>query len=135
MAWENGLMDLGQIASSGDMTGNQYKAVALSTANGEMGAAVVATRGGPVHGVWQDNSTVATAGAIRVHGVSKILAGDSSGMENAITLGTKLVASSQGHAVPSTAAGQQLIGIAYGSLSTGSTGIIPVLLTLGAISS
>ena len=135
MAWENGLMDVGQMQSSGDMTSHQYKAVQLSTTNSALGTIVTATRGGPVSGVWQDNSTVATFGAMRVLGVSKVAAGDSSGGTSAITIGTKLVASSAGQAVPSTATGQALIGISYGVLPSASTGIIPVFLTLGALSS
>lgn len=134
MAWENGLQDLGQFESSGDMSSYQYHAVVASTANGADQVTVVATRGGNVSGVWQHNSTQQTSGAMRVYGVTKMAAGDSSGMENAITVGSKVVASSAGQAVPSTEAGQHVIGIAYGTLSTGSTGIIPVMLTLGAIS-
>ncbi len=71
---------------------------------------------------------------MRVLGVTKMVAGDSSGMANAITLGTRVVASSVGTAVPSTAAGQHVIGIAYGTLAASATGIIPVALTIGAIS-
>lgn len=134
MAWENGLMTLGQLESSGDMSSNQYKAVQFSTTNGDNGAIVTAARGGAVHGIWQGNSTTATALGVMVLGVSKVVAGDSSAMENAISYGTRLVASSQGAAVPSTGAGQHLIGISLGTLSTGSTGIIPALLTIGAIS-
>lgn len=122
------------LRSSGDMSGNQYKLVNASTTNVADGAAKTATRGGGVIGVWQDNSTEQTHGKVQASGVSKVAAGDSSGMETAITLGSRVVASSQGQAVPSSAAGQHMVGIALGSLSTGSTGIIPVLLTIGAIS-
>lgn len=134
MAWENQLMNIGQVLSSGDMTSNQYRAVQLSTTNNADGAILTATRGGAVNGVWQDNSTVATAGAMMVLGVSKLAAGDSSGGTGAITRGTVLVASSAAQAVPSTGAGQHVIGYSLGNLSSDSTGTIPVMLTIGAIS-
>ena len=122
------------LQSSGDMSSHQYKAVQASTTNVAGGATVVATRGGAVTGVLQENATQATPQRVRVTGVTKLQAGDSSAMENAITEGGKVVASSVGQAVPSTGAGQHLLGIALEGLSTGSTGIIPVLLTIGAIS-
>lgn len=134
MAWENQLLVLGQLESSGDVSDDQYKAVQFSTTNGDNGMILTATRGGTVDGVLQGNSTTATSLGVMVYGVSKVVAGDSSAMENAISFGTRLVASSQGHAVPSTGAGQHLIGISLGTLSTGSTGIIPVLLAIGSIS-
>lgn len=133
MAWENPLLDIGQVKSSGDMSSHQYKAIQFSTTNDADGGIVVATRGGKVDGVWQGNSTAGTAEAVMVYGVSKLAAGDSSGGA-AINRGARVVASSKGQAVTSTAAGQHLIGISLGSLGASSTGLIPVLLTLGAIS-
>lgn len=122
------------LVSSGDMSTHQYKAVQASTTNVDQGAVLVAVRGAAVTGVYQHNSTAREAGSVMVTGVTKMIAGDSSAMDNAITNGRRVVASSVGAAVPSTAAGQHLIGIALESLSTGSTGIIAVLLTPGAIS-
>src|SRR3990167_4608544 len=122
------------LLSSGDMSTHQYKAVQASTTNAVDGCIVTATRGGKVTGVYQNNSTSQEAGAVQLTGVSKVVAGDSSAMANAITAGLGVVASSVGAAVPSTAAGQFLIGIALEPLTTGSTGIIAVLLTPGAIS-
>lgn len=134
MSWSQ---DLGSFSllSSGDMSSNQYRAVKASTANAIDGAVVLAVRGaGPITGVWQDNSTQTEAGKVRYAGITKMQAGDSSAMANAITVGAGVVASSVGNAVPSTAAGQHLIGIALEGLSTGSTGIIAVQQTPGAIS-
>ena len=134
MSWSQ---DLGSFSllSSGDMSTHQYRAVKASTANDVEGAVLLAVRGaGPITGVWQDNSTQTEAGKVRYAGVSKLQAGDSSAMANAITVGGSVVASSVGNAVPSTAAGQHLIGIALEALSTGSTGNIAVLQTPGAIS-
>lgn len=122
------------LLSSGDMSSNQYKAVQASTTNAVDGAVVTATRGGKVTGVYQNNSTQAEAGAVMASGVSKVLMGDSSAMANAIAVGDKVVASSVGQAVPSTGAGQHLIGIALEPAATGSTGMISVLLAIGAIS-
>lgn len=114
--------------SSGDMSAHQYRAVAFSSAGG---AAIVAARGGLAHGVWLGNSTARTYGDVQVTGVAKLQAGDSSGMEAAITEGRVVVASSRGMAVPSTGAGQHRLGFAMEPLATGSTGVIGVLLSLG----
>ena len=104
------------LLSSGDMSSAQHHAVQASTTNSVDGAIITATRGG------------------KVTGIAKVVAGDSSAMANGITAGLPVVASSVGRAVPSTAAGQWLIGIALEPLSTGSTGIIAVALAIGAIS-
>lgn len=120
--------------SSGDMSDHQYKAVVASTANSEEGCTVVATRGGRLTGIWGNNSTAQEAGPVQLTGVAKVVAGDSSAMDTAITQGLPVVCSSKGAAVPSTAAGQYIIGHALESLSTGSTGIIAVALAIGAIS-
>jgi len=122
------------LKSSGDMSSHQYKAVQASTTNAADGCIVTATRGGKVTGVYQNNSTASEAGLVMLTGVTKMIAGDSSAMDNAITAGLRVVASSVGAAVPSTAAGQNVIGIALQPLTTGSTGVIAVLLTPGAIS-
>lgn len=122
------------LKSSGSMSSYQYRAVLASTANADNGATVVASRGGKWTGVWQGNSTETTFDRVQVLGVAKVCAGDSSSTDTAITQGSMVVCSSVGQAVPSTAAGLFYLGIALGSLSTGSTGIIPVLLTPGAIS-
>lgn len=117
------------LLSSGDMSGNQYKCVRASSANADGGATLVAERGGLLTGVWQDNSTAATYGKVMFTGVSKVLAGGG----DAITQGAVLVASSAGQAVPSTASGQHTIGFALESLSSDATGVIPVQLAIGAI--
>lgn len=122
------------LLSSGDMSANQFKLVQASTTNAIDGAIVVATRGGAHVGVYQDNSTQSEAGRIMFTGITKMVAGDSSAMENAISPGDRVVASSVGAAVPSTGAGQHLAGVSLDPLTTGSTGIISVLLTVGAIS-
>ena len=120
--------------SSGDMSSAQYHAVQASTTNDAEGCIITATRGGKVTGVYQNNSTASEAGQVMLTGITKVVAGDSSAMDNGITVGLPVVASSKGRAVPSTAAGQYLIGIALEPLSTGSTGIIAVALAIGAIS-
>ena len=122
------------LKSSGDMSSHQYKAVQASTTNATDGCTVVAARGAALTGVYQNNSTASEAGLVMLTGVSKVVAGDSSAMDNAITAGKRVCASSVGAAVPSTVAGQHLIGIALEPLTTGSTGVIAVLLTPGAIS-
>lgn len=123
MAYEIPLLDI-TLTSSGDMSSYQYRAVAASSANAAGGCTLVATRGAKVTGVYQDNSTASEPGRVRVWGVSKLAAGDSSAMDTAITEGLFLVASSVGQAVPSSAADLHVYAMALESLSTGSTGII-----------
>ncbi len=134
MSWSQQGLSI-SLLSTGDMSSNQYKAVKASTANAIDGRVILAMRGaGPITGVFLYNSTRPAAAKDQVTGVAKLQAGDSSAMANPIVVGAAVVASSIGHAVPSTAAGQHLIGIALEALSTGSTGIIAVLQTPGAIS-
>lgn len=134
MATENPGQTL-TLLSSGDMSSNQFKAVQASTTNAIDGCIVVAVRGAAPTGVYQDNSTAAEGGRVMFSGITKMQAGDSTGMVNAITPNTRVVASSNGEAVPSTGAGLHLLGISLDSLSTGSTGVVSVMLTIGAISS
>lgn len=118
--------------ASGDNTSNQFKAVVASSATVAGGSSVVSARGGRFTGVLQDKSTAAgIASSIRVLGITKMAAGDSSAMETAITEGLPVMCSSVGQAVPSTAATDAKIGTALESLTTGSTGIIKVLLGVG----
>lgn len=116
--------------STGGSTGDQYKGVFFTSSGGNAdGYAVQGERGGKFSGVLLGNSTEATDQGIQVSGVAKLQAGDSSAMEVAITAGVTLSLSSKGQAVPSTGgAGEWKIGQALESLTTGSTGIISVLL-------
>lgn len=118
--------------SSGDESSNQYKACVASSAVSAGGLAIVAARGGRFTGVLQDKSTAAgISSLVRVAGITKMAAGDSSGMETAITEGLPVICSSNGQAVPSTAATDAKIGTALEPLATDSTGIISVLLGVG----
>jgi hypothetical protein len=118
--------------ATGDNTSNQYKAVFATSSDASGEVAVVATHGGKFVGVLQDKSTAAgIASLVRVAGITKMQAGASSGMEIEITEGLPLVCSSVGDAVPSSSAGEAVIGMSLEQLTTGSTGIIKVLLGLG----
>lgn len=115
--------------ASGDNTNNQYKGVFATSSDASGEIAVVSTHGGKFIGVLQDKSTAAgIASLVRVAGITKMQAGASSGHEIAITEGLLLVCSSKGDGVPSSSAGEAIVGMALESLSTGSTGIIKVLL-------
>jgi len=63
---------------------------------------------------------------VRILGVTKVAAGDSSAMAVGILVGTQLEASSIGQAIPSTAGQISHAGCGYAlqPLATGSTGII-----------
>lgn len=124
---------LGSISrkATGDMSSNQYQCVLASSSDAAGEIAVVAVRGGHVTGVVQDKSTAAgLASKVAISGVSKVAAGDSSGMENAITEGAFVMASSLGQAVPTTAATLHIFGMALEPLATGTTGIISILLSV-----
>lgn len=121
------------LVSTGGSTSDQYKVVVATSSGGEGdGYAKVAVRGSKWTGILQEHSTEAAGMTIMSYGISKVAAGDSSAMENAITAGGWVVASSQGQAVPSTAVDLVALGQALESLSTGSTGVISVLLMPGA---
>lgn len=122
------------LLSSGGSTGDQYKAIVATSSASSRGYATVAVRGGKLTGILMGNSTQAVYQKYQYAGIAKVAAGDSSGMDTAITEGIKVVASSKGQAVPSTAINLSLIGIALTNLATGSTGIIDVQLTIGAAS-
>lgn len=130
-----GVLDITR-KSSGDTSSYQYRLFALSTTNTADGAILATARGQKVDGVWQNNSTAAEFGKLRVIGVSKVAAGDSSDMETAIAPGTLLKASSIGQAVPSTAGtvNPHAFGFALEALSTGSTGIIAAVVLPALVS-
>ena len=123
--------------SSGTLADLQYFLTTATTASADTAGpntfgrtSVVATRGGFCYGVIQDNSTfTGFSTKVAVLGVSKVAAGDTSAMENAITYGTKLISSSVGRAVPSTAAvADYIFGVALTPLATGATATITALI-------
>ena len=128
MAYEEKLVTV-TLPASGDLSASQYKLVDGST-SGQ--AQVLAARGGNVLGVIQDKSTGAgIGGEVGIRGITKVEAGDSSGMANAIVVGTALISSSNGTAVPSTGDIDHFIwGRAVSPLATGSTGIISANITM-----
>lgn len=130
--------------SSGDLSSSQYFLTTMSTASADTAGpqtfgrtSIVATRGAFVLGSIQDNSTATGFSTkVAVLGVSKVAAGDTSAMENAITFGTPLISSSVGRAVPSTAnIGDYVFGRSLAVLATGATATITVLLTHQGMSS
>lgn len=133
MATENPGQTL-TLLSSGDMSSHQFTAVQASTTNAIDGCTIFTARGAAPTGVYQDNSTTAEGGRVMFTGITKMAAGDSSAMETAIAPNTRVIASSVGAAVPSTGAtAQHFIGISLDALSTGSTGVISVMLTIGSM--
>lgn len=121
------------LLSSGRAATDQFKTIHASSSVADGGFGVVAVRGSKLTGILQDNTTEAVSMNYMWTGIAKVAAGDSSAMPSAITQGLPVVASSAGQAVPSTGAGQHLIGHALDSLAVGSTGVISVQLAIGAI--
>ena len=128
MAYGVGVLDI-TLLSSGTSTSDQYKGVVATSSYKSGYFAIVAARGGKGTGVLQEASTEADVGLrVRVAGITKVAAGDSSSMDVAITEGLHLVWSSKGQAVPTSSGGLFVAGQAFESLSTGSTGVITMLL-------
>ena len=130
MAYEAGLFDI-TAKSSGDMSSNQYKLVSLSSSN-DTGGCIVGptTLGGRITGIWQEDSTAAEYGKIRVLGISKAVVSTGSGP---IVGGSLLTGSTATHGgvtlSTSTGMTQFVVGIAMAAIASGSSGVIPVLLT------
>ena len=121
------------LLSSGGSTGDLYKIVVATSSNQSGGYAVVAVRGAQWTGILQGNSTEQVAQTIGYTGISRVAAGASSGMDTAITEGSIVISSTVGQVVPATSAGVAFpVGYALETLTTGSTGVIAVLLTPGA---
>ena len=117
------------LPASGDLSSDQYKLMDASTA-GQL--RVATARGQRVEGVGLSKSTAAgISHKYRFFGITKVAAGDSSAMENAIQFGTPLISSSKGQAVPSTDnIGDFVIGHALEDLSSDSTGTITAMINL-----
>lgn len=119
------------LKSSGDMSSYQFAPVVASTANAAGGCTVVLTEGAKVTGIWQGDSTSAEFGRVMVSGVSKAQA---RAVDTAIVSGSLVYASTDGLTTGSTDAAVNYVGQSLDALSTGSTGFIRVLLTIGSIS-
>lgn len=116
--------------SSGDMSSNQYNLVRFSTTNSAKGCILApSSAGGFAHGVWLQNSTAAEYGPVQVSGVAKVQVSSAS---NAISEGSWLTGSTAatGSVVASTSTGGTFhsIGYALEAVSSGSTGLVTVML-------
>ena len=130
MAYEGMGIDI-SLNSSGDMSGSQYKCVRASTTNNNQGCILSVNKGARITGVYQDNSTAAEFGKVRVLGISKIQAGSSSGSEvsGGILEGAKIMCSTVGQAIEAAGGSSEKgIGIALEPMGTASTGIIAALI-------
>lgn len=119
MAFEYPILDI-TLPASGDLSGSQFRMVTLTTA-GQV-AVMGSTNTGLLDfavGVLQDKSTAAGIGCrVRVAGVTKVIAGGTSGLEAAIVPGHYLV-STGGAVIPSSSgAGNHIVGIALEACST-----------------
>ena len=126
MAYEEALISV-TFPSSGDLSSAQYLFGRLTTA-GTLGPTTA--RGAAALGIIQDNSTQANFSTkLGVYGISKVAAGDSSGTDGTITFMTPLMASSVGRAVPTTLnIGDHVLGYALQALTTGTQGVISMLI-------
>ena len=130
MAWDGMGIDI-SLNSSGDMSSFQYRCVVASTTNKNQGCILNVLKGTKITGVYQDNSTAAEFGKVRVLGISKIQAGSSSGSEvsGGILEGAKIMCSTVGQAIEAAGnSSEKGIGIALESMATDSTGIIAALI-------
>ena len=106
--------------SSGDTSASQYHCMILSTANDDDGCVLTTDENQAALGIWQNNSTAAEDGKLRVMGVSKAVVGVPGSA--AIVQGTRLAASTTtGHLeIFDLSNGQVSIAYSLGALSTGS---------------
>src|SRR3990167_9790176 len=127
MAYDINLFDITR-KSSGDMSGeNQYKLVSFSTANSAAGVILGPTSaGGRAHGVWQDNSTAADHGRVRVAGVTKVQVSSGSGpiVEGSPICGSTVDTLGFAQLATSTGMTQHIVGFSLETKSSGSTGLI-----------
>lgn len=132
MAYEIPLLDITR-KSSGDMSGeNQYKLVSFSTANSAQGCILgPTTAGGRANGVWQGDSTSAEYGKVRVLGVTKIQISTGSGpiVEGSPICGSTVDTLGFAQLATSTGMSQHIVGISLETKSSGSSGLISILLT------
>ncbi len=130
MAYEGMGIDI-SLKSSGDMSSFQYRCVEASSDNVAGGCKLNVNLGTNITGIYQDNSTTAEFGRVRVLGISKIQAGSSSGSEvsGGIVEGAKIMCSTVGQAVEAAGnSSEKGIGIALEPMGTASTGIIAALI-------
>lgn len=134
MSWGQQL-DTVTFPASGDLSGSQYCIGQLTTA-GQLKVGTTMERGLTVvmTGVLQDKTTGATQSAtIALRGISKVVAGDSSGAPTAITYGLPVVCSSNGHAVGSSAVALHIAGFALANLAAAAAPtLIPMVIHNGA---
>ena len=121
--------------STGDTSSLQYAAMVIST--GDFAGGVVATTDSNQmpHGIWQNNSTLSEWGKFRVAGVSKAMVISE---DTAIIEGMHLKASTTTGYLQNSSGGvvnHRDVAIALGSVSTGTSAVIPVFLTGGGITS
>jgi len=116
--------------SSGDTSAYQYHCVVLSTTNNVDGCVMTTDENQMAIGIWQNNSTRAEDGKVRVLGVSKAVV---TAVDTAVAPMTRLSASTTvGHLeVHDVSNGQIACALSLGILSTGSTGIISVFVLPG----
>lgn len=129
MSYEIAVLDV-TFPASGDLSGSQYRCASLTTA-GQL--QVMTSFLDTFVGVLQDKTTAAGISAkVRVEGITKVIAGGTSGLEMAILCGHTLV-STGGAVIPSSSgAGNRIVGQALQNLSTfsASTANVPTITML-----
>lgn len=129
MAWDLPILDV-TFPASGDLSAKQYYCASLSTG---VQVQVMTSLLDTFIGVIQDKTTAAGISCrVRVEGISKTVAGGTSGLEMAILAGHTLCATG-GAALPSSSgAGNRIVGQALTNLSTFSatTSNIPLVAML-----
>lgn len=142
MAYEYPILSASFLASA-DMSAHQYKPVLLTTA-GRINVCGSTITGYLSHmlGVLQDKSTAAGIECkVMLEGVTKVLVGSSSGLENPIVPGAYLATTGGGVKASSAAANQNIIGMALTAATTfGASTTVPqpyiamLILRSGAVS-
>jgi hypothetical protein len=125
MAWEHGVLDLGQFAASSDYNdaADQFCIVRMTTGLTWVKTSAVSDN---CLGVLQDRPSSGIAANVRVLGVSKVRV--SATTHTAIVPGTKLTGGVGGGAMPSTVLTANVLGVSFTALAANTTGIISMLI-------
>ena len=121
--------------SSGDTSSLQYACMVFSTTNAAGGVVATTDSNQMPHGIWQNNSTLSEYGAFRIAGISKAMVICE---DTAIVEGMHLKCSTTTGYLQNSSAGvvnPRDVAISLGSISTGTSSVIPVFLTGGGITS
>lgn len=125
MAWESPVHLIGEFTALTNLSSATSQYVFVRSTDGTT-ISKVGTKGNHAVGVLQDTPSSGAAGQVMVLGITKLRFGAT---HKGVTPGSAIISSSVGLGQVSTGVGQYVIGRALATLTTNSSGVIPVQLT------